>query len=208
MAIAELLVGNVILPRTESPQAVSRLAEFEWFHKIETENETITPELDDLLLRSQKIYQTIEYVVKGLNVPPIVGMMEILFKGTQIKQKKYELKELESMIEDVEKKTPLVVGDATKLLEEDTNTRKSLEEYTSLKETLQLIKKLDIDIGNFGLMKYFFTNFFVIKTSDYDEIVRTLEEVVIYKYELESKVNSAFVIIYDTKYADKVTMVI
>ncbi len=207
MAIAELLVGNVILPRTESPQAVSRLAEFEWFHKIETENETITPELDDLLLRSQKIYQTIEDVVKGLNVPPIVGMMEILFKGTQIKQKKYELKELESMIEDVEKKTPLVVGDATKLLEEDTNTRKSLEEYTSLKETLQLIKKLDIDIGNFGLMKYFFTNFFVIKTSDYDEIVRTLEGVVIYKYELESKENSALVIISDAKDADKVIRV-
>ena len=207
MAIAELLVGNVILPRTESPQAVSRLAEFEWFHKIETENETITPELDDLLLRSQKIYQTIEDVVKGLNVPPIVGMMEILFKGTQIKQKKYELKELESMIEDVEKKTPLVVGDATKLLEEDTNTRKSLEEYTSLKETLQLIKKLDVDIGNFGLMKYFFTNFFVIKTSDYDEIVRTLEGVVIYKYELESKENSALVIISDAKDADKVIRV-
>ena len=207
MAIAELLVGNVILPRTESPQAVSRLAEFEWFHKIETENETITPELDDLLLRSQKIYQTIEDVVKGLNVPPIVGMMEILFKGTQIKQKKYELKELESMIEDVEKKTPLVVGDATKLLEEDTNTRKSLEEYTSLKETLQLIKKLDIDIGNFGLMKYFFTNFFVIKTSDYDEIVRTLEGVVIYKYELESKENSALVVISDAKDADKVIRV-
>ena len=80
MAIAELLVGNVILPRTESPQVVSRLAEFEWFHKIETENETITPELDDLLLRSQKIYQTIEDVVKGLNVPPIGGIMEILFK--------------------------------------------------------------------------------------------------------------------------------
>ncbi len=207
MAIAELLVGSVILPRTESPQAVSRLAEFEWFHKIETENETITPELDDLLLRSQKIYQTIEEVVKGLNVPPIVGMMEILFKGTQIKQKKYELKELESIIEDVKKKTPLVIGDATKLLEEDTNTRKSLEEYTSLKETLQLVKKLNIDIGDFGLMKYFFINFFVIKTSDYDEIIRTLEGVAIYKYELESKENSALVIISDVKDADKVTRV-
>lgn len=207
MAIAELLVGSVILPRTESPQAVSRLAEFEWFHKIETENETITPELDDLLLRSQKIYQTIEEVVKGLNVPPIVGMMEILFKGTQIKQKKYELKELESIIEDVKKKTPLVIGDATKLLEEDANTRKSLEEYTSLKETLQLVKKLNIDIGDFGLMKYFFINFFVIKTSDYDEIVRTLEGVAIYKYELESKENSALVIISDVKDADKVTRV-
>ena len=89
MAVAELVKGSVVLPRTESPNAISRLAEFEWFHKIETENETITPEIDDLLLRIQKTYQSIDEVIKGLKIPPRVGIMEILFKGTMIKKKKY-----------------------------------------------------------------------------------------------------------------------
>jgi len=204
LGVADLLVGTVILPRTESPQAVSRLTQFEWFHKLDSENETMTPELDDILLRSQKAFQTIDDVVKGLQIPQRVGMMEIVFKGTKIKERKYELRELEQIIEDVEKRTRTVIGEAQKLLEEDTNTKKSLEEYTALKETLELVKKLDLDIGNFGLMKYFFVNLFVIPTASYDEVARSLEGISIYKYDLDSKVNSAVLIIGDAKKADKV----
>ncbi|MFB5598221.1 MAG: ATPase, partial [Nitrosopumilaceae archaeon] len=142
MAVADLLVGTVILPRTESPKVVSCLTEFEWFHKIEAENETITPEIDDLLLRAQKLYQNIDEVVKGLQVPPRVGMIEIVFKGTSIKKKKYELAEIESMIDDLEKRSSNAIGDAKKLLEKNSDIKKSLEEYTSLKETLEVAKKL------------------------------------------------------------------
>ncbi len=60
MAVAELLVGSVVLPRSESPKAISRLTELEWFHKIEMENETMTPEIDDLLIRAQKVHQSVE----------------------------------------------------------------------------------------------------------------------------------------------------
>ena len=91
MAVSELLIGNVVLPRTDSPSAISRLTEFEWFHKIESENETITPEIDDLLLRAQKMYQSVDEVVKGLSIPLRVGIMEILFKGTVIKKKDFEI---------------------------------------------------------------------------------------------------------------------
>ena len=117
MAVAELLLGSVILPRIDSPQIISRLTEFKWFHKIETENETITPEIDDLLLRAQKMHQSIDEVVKGLGIPPVVGIMEILFKGAVIKKTKSELSEIKSMIDDLEKKTPKIIDNASKLLQ-------------------------------------------------------------------------------------------
>lgn len=204
MAVAELVKGSVVLPRTESPNAISRLAEFEWFHKIETENETITPEIDDLLLRVQKTYQSIDEVIKGLKIPPRVGIMEILFKGTMIKKKKYELNEIENMTMDLEKKTPDIISKASKILEENAETKRSLETYTALKETLQITSKLKIDLSNFGLMKYFYTNLFVINSSDYGEISRSLEGIPIYKYDLESKDKSAIIIICDAKESDKV----
>jgi len=115
LTVAELLIGNIVLPRTDSPAAISRLTEFEWFHKIETENETITPEIDDLLLRAQKMYQSVDEVIKGLNIPLRVGIMEILFKGTVIKKRKFELDEIENMINDLEKKTPDVITKAAKV---------------------------------------------------------------------------------------------
>lgn len=204
MAVTELLVGNIVLPRTDSPAAISRLAEFKWFHKIDAENETITPEIDDLLLRAQKMYQSVDEVVKGLKIPLRVGIMEILFKGTVIKKRKFELDEIENMINELEKKTPDVISKAAKVLVENADTKRSLDEYTNLKETLQVVSKLNIDLGNFGLMKYFYTNLFVITSVDYGEIARSLEDITIYKYDLESKDKSALIIISDAKDSDKV----
>ena len=208
MAVADLVIGTIVLPRTDSPKAISNLAKFKWFHKIDTSNETVTPEIDDLLIRIQKTYQSIDEVIKGLGIPLQVGIMEILFKGTVIKKKKYELDELESMINDLERKTPSVIENAQKILEEDADVKRSLEEYTSLKETLQVVKKLDLDLGNFGLMKYFYTNLFVISSSGYAELTRTLDDVTIYKYDLESKDKAAVLIISSLEDADKINKVI
>ena len=141
MGVADLKLGSVILPRSESPRAISRLTEFEWFHKIDTENDIVTPEIDDLLLEAQKTYQAIDDVVKGLGVPPTVGILEILFKGTMIKKKDYEIGEIEDMVDDLKKKTPSVIDEPAKLLEEQADTKRGIEEYRSLKETLEIAKK-------------------------------------------------------------------
>ena len=207
MVVADLKIGSVILPRSESPLVVSRLAEFEWFHKIETENDIVTPEIDDLLLRAQKSYQAIDDVVKGLQIPLQVGIMEVLFKGTVIKKKHYELDEMQTMVEDLEKKIPSIVDGPAKLLEEMSATERSLDEYSTLKETLDVVKKLNIDVGGFGFMKYFYTNLFVINTSEFEEVNRTLEGVTVYKYELDSKDKLALIVISGIEDTDKVLKV-
>lgn len=204
MAIADLKLGSIILPRSESPQAVSRLAEFEWFHRIETENDFITPEIDDLLLRAQKTYQSIDDVIKGFQIPLRVGIMEVLFKGTVIKKKQYELDEIETMVSDLEKKTPLVIDHPAKLLEDFATTQRAIDEYSTIKETLGIIKKLNVDISGFGFMKYFYTNLFVINSSEFAEVSRSLEGSTIYKYELESKDKIAVIVIALAGDSDKV----
>ena len=197
MTVAELLIGSVILPRIESPRAISRLAEFEWFHKLDMQNETLTPEVDDLLLRAQKVHQFIEEIIKGLGIPLRVGIMEILFKGTVFKKKKYEIDEIENMITDLEK-TPDIISKAATMLEENANINRSLEEYRTLKDALKVANKLNVDLSNFGLMNHFYTNLFVINSSDYGEIERTLENIPIFKYDLESKEKLAIIIISDS----------
>ena len=207
VTVAELLMGSVILPRTDSPKAISRLTEFQWFQKMEMENETLTPEIDDLLLRAQKTYQFLEDVVKGLNIPLRVGIMEILFKGTVIKKKNYDLNEIEDIIVDLEK-TPDDITNAAKLLDENTNVNQSLEEFKSLKETLQFVNKLKVDLSGFGTLKYFYANLFVINSSDYGEIERSLESIPIFKYDLDSKEKSAIIIISDIDDSDKILKIL
>ena len=203
MAVADLLMGSVILPRTESPSLISRLTEFEWFHKMEMNNETVTPEIDDLLLRAQKSFQFIEDVIKGLNIPLRVGIMEILFKGTVIKKKKYNVDEIENIISELEQ-VPEFITNAAKSLEKNVKINHSLEEFKALKETLEVANKLKINLTGFGSSKYFYSNLFIINSSDYGEMERTLEEIPIFKYDLESKEKSAIIIISDNDDSDKV----
>lgn len=208
MGVADLKLGSVILPRSESPQAISRLTEFEWFHKIDTENDIVTPEIDDLLLEAQKTYQSIDEVVKGLGVPPVVGILEILFKGTIIKKRDYEIDEIEHMVADLQKRAPGIIDGPAKLLEERADTRRSLDEYTSLKETLEVARKLNIDLSGFGLMRYFYTNLFVINSSDYGEISRALEGITFYKYDLAGKEKAAILVIAGTGDSEKTLKVL
>ena len=207
MVLADLKFGTIILPRSDSPKAISHLAKFEWFHKIDTENDTVTPEIDDVLLNAQKTFQAIDEVVKGLGIPLTTGIMEILFKGTVIKKDQYQLDDLKAMVEDLEKKYPSIIDKPTKLIKESEDTKRSLAEYQTIKDALTLVKKLDIDIGNLGFMTHFYTNLFIIKTSNFQEISRTLQEATIYKYELDSKEESAIIIIADSQDADKVLKV-
>ena len=207
MVLADLKFGTIILPRSDSPKAISHLTKFEWFHKIDTENDTVTPEIDDVLLNAQKTFQAIDEVVKGLGIPLTTGIMEILFKGTVIKKDQYQLDDLKAMVEDLEKKYPSIIDKPTKLIKESEDTKRSLAEYQTIKDALTLVKKLDVDIGNLGFMTHFYTNLFIIKTSNFQEISRTLQEATIYKYELDSKEESAIIIIADSQDADKVLKV-
>ena len=207
MAVADLKFGTVILPRSDSTKAISQLAKFEWFHKIEPQNDTVTPEVDDVLLNAQKVFQAIDEVVKGLGVPLTTGIMEILFKGTVIKKDQYQLDDLKSMVIDLEEKYLSVIEEPTRLLKESEDVKRSLAEYQTVKEALLLVKKLDINIGNLGSMTHFYTNLFIIKKSDFEEISKTLQNVTIFKYELDSKDESAIMIIVDSKDTDKVLKV-
>jgi len=208
LGTADLKLGTVILPRSESPRAISRLTEFEWYHKIDSASDMVTPEIDDLLLKAQQTFQSVDDVVKGIGVPLEVGIMEILFKGTVIKKKDYEINEIEEMVEQLSKEAPSIIDEPAKLLQDAADTRLSIEEYKALKDTLEIIRKMKIDLSGFGLMRHFFINLFVINSADFDEIKRSLEDVTIYKYDLESKEKSAILVISGTEDSEKVLKIL
>jgi len=205
--VADLKIGTVILPRSETPQIVSRLTEFEWFHKIDSTSETVTPEVDDILLKAQQTFQEIDEVIKGLEIPREVGMMEILFKGTVFKKENQELDELEKMVQDIAKKAPGIIDAPAKLLKEQEEYKKEISDFTTLKDALEVVKKLNIDLTGFGLMKQFYTNLFIVQTKDIDEIRRTLDNVTINQYDLNTKEESALIVIADVANLEKILKV-
>ena len=208
MATADIQLGTVILPRGESPKAISRLTEFEWFHKVDSQDDRVTPEVDDILLRAQQSFQAIDDIVKGMGIPPIVGIMEILFKGTVIKKKDYEMGEVEEMVAQIEAEMPGVIDRPAKLLKDIESAKSSIEEYKTIKETLEMVRKMSVNLSGFGLTRYFFTGLFVIDSQDFDEISRSLDGAALTKYELEDKNKSALVVIAVAADSEKVLKVL
>ena len=208
LAVSNLKMGTVILPRVDSPRAASRLAEFKWFHKVESDADLVTPEIDDLLLEAQKSFQAIDDVVKGLQIPPTVGILEILFKGTAIKPKDYELDQIGGMVKDVSARMPGVIGEAAELLAKTAETSRSLDEYVSLRDAIEVTKKLDMDLAGFGTMKRFYVNLFIIEQDSYEEISRALPDATLYKYGLQSKDKAALLVIGGAGDADNTLKVL
>ena len=70
---------------------ISRLTEFEWFHKIDSTDDLVTPEIDDLLLSAQQTFQSIETrdrVVDGQL--PVGDLDQLKFTGFELASKLIE----------------------------------------------------------------------------------------------------------------------
>ncbi len=204
LGVAKLKLGTIILPRSDSPEVISRLAEFGWFHKIDSDNETVTPEIDDLLLRAQKLHQSADNVLGGLGIPLRVGILEIMFKGTVIKMKNYSTDEIETVIKDLEENMANLIDDARKRLDAGDAIRRDLDNHIALRETTVLAKKLDFNLDDFKSTKYLYSDLFIIEESSFGEITRSLPDVTLYKYDLDLKTHAAVIVVAAAEDADKI----
>jgi V/A-type H+/Na+-transporting ATPase subunit I len=189
MGLATLKKATVILPRMETQAAVSKLAELEWFHPIQTGSsaEHINPYYEDLLLKAQQLYQEIDEVVKALGIPPETGILVTLFKGAPKGKTDYHIDDMKSFIAELEDKTAKELAGPRKLIEERNAIQKELEEYRTLEEITQNAASLNMDISRLSQLSKFHVNMFVVDASDEAEIRKSLEDMAIYSTKLGEK---------------------
>src|SRR3989337_1729961 len=109
MGLAKLKKTTLNLPRIETQEAVSRLAELEWFHSIQTTSEHLNPYFDDLLLKAQRLYQDIDEVIRALGIPLETGVMVTMFKGAPKEKTDYVIENIQDFIADLEVKSKAVL---------------------------------------------------------------------------------------------------
>src|ERR687898_140624 len=137
MGLAKLMKATVVLPRVDTPEVVSRLAELEWFHPIQTPSDHSNPYLDDLLLKAQRLFQEIDEVVKDLGIPLETGVMATMFKGAPKGKTDYFIENMQNFIADLEDKSAAILDNPKKMIAERNKVAKELEEYSSLKGVLR-----------------------------------------------------------------------
>jgi V/A-type H+-transporting ATPase subunit I len=187
MGLAKLMKATIVLPRLDTQEVVSRLAELEWFHPIQTPSDHSNPYLDDLLLKAQRLFQEIDEVIKDLGIPLETGVMATMFKGAPKGKTDYFIENIQNFIADLEDKSAAILDNPKKVIAERNKVAKELEEYSNLKDALEMAAKVNLDLTLFGKFKYFFSGLFVINSADEVETRRTLGDLPIYTSKLSEQ---------------------
>ena len=181
MGLAKLMKATLIVPRMETQEAVSKLAELEWFHPIQSaSSEHTNPYLDDLLLRAQRLFQDIDEVVRALGVPLETGVMTTMFKGAPKGKTDYVIKDIHNFIGDLEDKCKALLDEPKRVLTEKNKIAKELEEYSNVEAALKMAANLNLNLASFKNLKRFFVDLFVIDSKDQDEIQKSLGDLPIH----------------------------
>jgi V/A-type H+/Na+-transporting ATPase subunit I len=204
MGLAKLMRATIVLPRVDTQEVVSRLAELEWFHPIQTPSDHPNPYLDDLLLKAQRLFQEIDEVIKQLGIPLETGVMATMFKGAPKGKTDYFIEDMQNFIADLEDKSADILDNPKKVIAERNKVAKELEEYRNLKGALEMAAKVNLDLTLFGKIKHFFSDLFVINSADEVEIRKTLGDLPIYTSKL-SEQKSSMVIFGATDDSDRIT---
>ncbi|HEV8386139.1 MAG TPA: V-type ATPase 116kDa subunit family protein [Nitrososphaera sp.] len=207
MGLAKLKKAALILPRIETQEAVSKLAELEWFHPIQSPSEHLNPFYDDLLLKAQRLFQEIDEVVRALGVPLETGVMATMFKGAPKEKTDYVIDDIQDFIADLEDKSKPLLEEPKKILAEQNMVAKNLEEYSTIAAALKMASTLNIDLTSFGKLRMFYADIFVIDSKDEAEIRKSLgEDMPIHSSKLVEE-KTALVVIGAREDSERVTKV-
>lgn len=194
MGQAKLLKTSLILPRVETHEAVSKLAELEWFHTLQNPSEHSNSYFDDLLLNAQKLYQEIDEVIRSLGISLETGVMATLFKGAPQEKTDYKIDDIQNLIVELENKSKALLEEPVSLLKTQQQVEKDLEEYRTALDAIGSASKLKMDLSGLRNLKTFFAEIFIINTKDLHEIQNSLGDIIVHPVKLNDDKSSITVI--------------
>ncbi len=207
MPIAKLMKATLILSRAESAQAVSSLAELEWFPPLPKGSEHTNPELDNLLLRAQKLFQSIDEIVRALSIPLETGVMATMFKGAPKGKTQFVVEDLDELVSDLEAKSKTIIEEARSLLNEHASAKRSLEENQTLRDAIKVASNINLDLTSISSLKRFHANMFIISVKDMAEIESSLEDLPMIKLSL-NQLKVALIVFGMKDEADRIAKVL
>jgi V/A-type H+-transporting ATPase subunit I len=194
MGQAKLLKTTLILPRVETHDAVSKLAELEWFHPLQNPSEHSNPYFDDLLLNAQKLFQEVDEVIRSLGIPLETGVMATLFKGAPQEKTDYMINDIQNFIVELEKKSEVLLEEPMSLLKTQQQIEKELEEYRNALDAIGSASKLKLDLSGLRSLKTFFAEIFIVNSKDIKEIQNSLSDLIVHPIKLDDEKSSITVI--------------
>lgn len=194
MPEAKLSKITLIMPRNEASEAISKVSALEWFHPIKQDSKYHNPDIADLLLRAQKIFQSIDDIIRTLPISPEVGIMETMFKNVPKFDTTFTVESIEDLVNKLEVESKPIIDEISNLIKEYDECTKSLDENVTLMEAIKVVSNINLQLDKLNSLKHFYASMFIVENNNLDEIVRSLEGITTIKIQLND-VNTALIVI-------------
>ena len=98
MGVAPLSKVTIIAPRSEYADVAKALARFEDFHPLEGAAQDFDPGVQELTVKSVRLFAQADQAVKDLGLKLMPGQMDIVFRGVKIPRSTYEASTWEELL--------------------------------------------------------------------------------------------------------------
>ncbi len=174
MPESKLLRAALIMPRSEATEALDKITQLEWFHIIKEESKYTNPDITDLLLRAQKIFQSIDDIRRALGIQE-VGILETMFKGAPKFDTKFTIESIEELVKELEVRSKSIIDETRTLLSEYDKVKKELDESSTLLEAIKVVSGINVRLDKLNRLDRFYAAIFIVDNKDLEEILRSLE---------------------------------
>jgi len=98
LGVAPLSKVTIIAPRSEYADVAKALARFEDFHPLEGAAQDFDPGVQELTVKSVRLFAQADQAVKDLGLKLMPGQMDIVFRGVKIPRSTYEASTWEELL--------------------------------------------------------------------------------------------------------------
>ncbi|MFQ6134596.1 MAG: V-type ATP synthase subunit I, partial [Nitrososphaerales archaeon] len=162
---------------SELPKVVTELSNFDMFHVSEEKGSPSDPHVDDLALRSYRLFIGLDEILKELSVKEEAGLIQTLMKGHQkIEKEKFRAKDWADFVSRLEADAKLMIEEFKKIVSERSILQKQIEESQALKEAFAMLSRLSIDLDTMRSLRRFHLVFSVVSTKDLKEVGRSIPD--------------------------------
>lgn len=207
MGVASVLKTTLIVPRSSLPNIARDLADFEWFHPLESDATSLDPNIEMLASRARKIFTELDDLVRALEIQMEPGLLESLARGYSIGKEEFQARNWEELITKLENQAVPLLESFREKLEQIEKLTKSLAEERRLLETLNLISSFSVNIEILTKLKRTHVVFSIVPTKDVKEIARSLLDQIVIDAPV-GKTYSALLVIAPRTDAEKVDKIL
>jgi V/A-type H+-transporting ATPase subunit I len=130
-----------------------------------------------------------------------------MIKGAKKEKKEFKVAELESLIVKLEVESKTLVEESLAVLNEQALLKRQLEEFNTLKDALNVVSGLQVNLNRIGEGRWFYSSMYIINTKDFPEIQRSLPEIALITIQLNDFESALFAVSAKDE-ADRINKVI